>query len=118
MYKDENAPEQVPALRPLAEDAEKTWGARLLPGAGGASVGALAVLRNHSWPGSYAIGFGKRYTNIYVGYGHKFSVEPYTPPAPPALQIEYAPKEDEEEFAEAEDILEDPTPPAEAGEEE
>jgi len=111
---DENEPEQKPALRPVAEDegAENIWKAR--------AVGKYAVLRNLEWPGAYAVAQGRKYVNVYTGYGCVYSPTPYTPPAPPQLQSEYVVAEDAEEdpsgattLVEQPDVLTDPTPPGE-----
>ena len=47
------------------------------------------------------------FENVYIGYGHKYSIENYSPPPPPAVQ---------EEFPSGPEISEhaDPTPEEEA----
>ncbi|XP_036381583.1 radial spoke head protein 6 homolog A [Megalops cyprinoides] len=89
---DEPEPEVgPPLLTPLSEDAEinntPPWNSRmsstLIP------QYAVAVLRSNLWPGAYAYATGKKFENIYIGWGLKFVGEGYTPPVPPAPQHEY-----------------------------
>ncbi|KAM4642376.1 radial spoke head protein 6 homolog A [Discoglossus pictus] len=80
-----------PLLTPLSEDAEidqtAPWtcmlSSRFLPRF------ALAVLRSNLWPGAYAVASTKKFVNIYIGWGVKYSVQGYSPPAPPQPQAEY-----------------------------
>ncbi|XP_075042091.1 radial spoke head protein 6 homolog A-like [Mixophyes fleayi] len=89
---DEPEPEVgPPLLTPLSEDAEinntPPWTAsvssRLIP------QYALAVLRSNLWPGAYTIATSKKFENIYIGWGVKYSPEVHSPPAPPPPQAEY-----------------------------
>ncbi|KAJ8266596.1 hypothetical protein GJAV_G00132320 [Gymnothorax javanicus] len=89
---DEPEPEVgPPLLTPLSEDAEidntPPWTAKmsstLIP------QFAIAVLRSNLWPGAYAYATGKKFENIYIGWGMKFAGDGYTPPVPPAPQQEY-----------------------------
>ncbi|XP_021030758.1 radial spoke head protein 4 homolog A isoform X1 [Mus caroli] len=50
---------------------------------------AIAVLRSNLWPGAYAFSNGKKFENFYIGWGHKYCVENYTPPSPPPVYQEY-----------------------------
>ncbi|XP_028921059.1 radial spoke head protein 6 homolog A [Ornithorhynchus anatinus] len=80
-----------PLLTPLSEDAEimhmSPWTARLsnplLPRY------AVAVMRSNLWPGAYAYASGKKFENIYIGWGHKYSPGNFCPALPPAPQMEY-----------------------------
>ena len=71
-----------------------------------------AVFRSLRWPGAHMVGrtadSSARAINIYVGWGQPSASETYTPPMPPAIQGEF----NDSEFKEAEDVTEDPTPPA------
>lgn len=51
---------------------------------------AVAIARSNRWPGAYAFAKGKRFENIYIGWGSKYSVDNYTPPCPPPPMPEYA----------------------------
>jgi radial spoke head protein 4A len=111
-WEEEDYPEEKPPLCVVADDegAETRWRTRV--------INQLAVVRSLAWPGAYAIGFGRKYTNIYVGYGCKYSPGPYTPPAPPKLQSEFELAEDAGEDAwdgdrEEADVAVDPTLPEE-----
>ncbi|XP_072530878.1 radial spoke head protein 4 homolog A [Salminus brasiliensis] len=89
---DEPEPEVgPPLLTPLSEDAEinntPPWSTRissnLIP------EYAIAYVRSNLWPGAYAYACGKKFENIYIGWGLKYLGEPYTPPVPPIPQQEY-----------------------------
>ena len=47
------------------------------------------IISSNRWPGAHAYAIEKELENIYVGWGHKFAVEPYSPPQPPAPSEEY-----------------------------
>ncbi|XP_043448122.1 radial spoke head protein 4 homolog A isoform X1 [Prionailurus bengalensis] len=80
-----------PLLTPISEDLEiqniPPWTTRLssnlLP------QYAVAVLRSNLWPGAYAFSNGKKFENFYIGWGHKYSPDNYTPPALPPVYQEY-----------------------------
>lgn len=105
-------PDAKPVLQAIAEDdmaadeAAPIWWIRVVNK-------KMAVVKSLNWPGAYAVGDGKRFVNIYVGLGTKYSKTPYTPAAPQPLQQEF--KNDEEsgeepwEGKEQADILDDPT---------
>ncbi|KAM8953649.1 radial spoke head protein 6 homolog A [Pelodytes ibericus] len=89
---EEPEPEVGPhLLTPLSEDAEMNhippWtlslSSQLIP------QHALAVMRSNLWPGAYTIASPKKFENIYIGWGVKYSPEGYSPPAPPQPQAEY-----------------------------
>uniref|UniRef100_A0A3Q2QPP9 Radial spoke head component 4A n=2 Tax=Fundulus heteroclitus TaxID=8078 RepID=A0A3Q2QPP9_FUNHE len=50
---------------------------------------AIAVLRSNLWPGAFAYACGKKFENIYVGWGLKYVGEVYSPPVPPLPLKEY-----------------------------
>ncbi|NWS57047.1 RSH4A protein, partial [Chunga burmeisteri] len=50
---------------------------------------AVAILQSNRWPGAYAFASGKKFDNIYFGWGHKYSPENHTPALPPPVQAEY-----------------------------
>ncbi|XP_077156858.1 radial spoke head protein 6 homolog A-like [Paroedura picta] len=80
-----------PLLTPLSEDAEIL---NILPWSSEASTSlvpqyAIAVLQSNLWPGAYSFGIGRRFDNIYIGWGHKYSPVNYTPPELPPVQNEY-----------------------------
>uniref|UniRef100_A0A8C7NB99 Radial spoke head 6 homolog A n=1 Tax=Oncorhynchus kisutch TaxID=8019 RepID=A0A8C7NB99_ONCKI len=89
---DEPEPEVgPPLLTPLSEDAEITtsppWSAKMSSTL--ISQFAIAVLRSNLWPGAYAYASGKKFENIYFGWGLKFAGEAYTPTFPTMPQREY-----------------------------
>jgi radial spoke head protein 4A len=98
-----------PLLTPLSEDAEigglPPWTTRisskLVP------QYAVAVIDSNLWPGAHAFCNGKTFENIYIGWGHKYSMDNYSPVPPPPVQ---------EEFPSGPEISEvdDPTPEQEA----
>uniref|UniRef100_A0A8D2KZX5 Radial spoke head component 4A n=1 Tax=Varanus komodoensis TaxID=61221 RepID=A0A8D2KZX5_VARKO len=81
-----------PLLTPLSEDADiqniPPWSAEtstnLIP------QYALAVLQANLWPGAYSFATGRKFDNIYIGWGHKYSPENFNPTLPPPVQNEYA----------------------------
>lgn len=64
----------------------------------------VVVFHNHSW---YVSAYFRKFENVYVGYGHKYSQDNYSPPAAPPIL---------EEFPSGPEIteVEDPTPEEEA----
>ena len=50
---------------------------------------AISVMRSNLWPGAYAFGFDKKFENIYLGWGHKYSAENYSPTPTAPIQEEY-----------------------------
>ncbi|XP_018591753.2 radial spoke head protein 4 homolog A-like [Scleropages formosus] len=80
-----------PLLTPVSEDAEinktPSWTAKMSSTL--VSQFAIAVLRSNLWPGAYSFAFKKKFENIYVGWGLKFTGEGYNPPAPPPTQQAY-----------------------------
>ncbi|XP_055455397.1 radial spoke head protein 4 homolog A [Psammomys obesus] len=80
-----------PLLTPISEDLEiqniPAWTTRLSSNL--IPQYAIAVLRSNLWPGAYAFCNGKKFENFYIGWGHKYSVENYTPPGPPPVYQEY-----------------------------
>lgn len=122
--------EFIPPLRELSEDAASSWRVDRLPGTLVPAVGEFAVVRSLVWPGAVGIAVGKKFLNVYVGNGVKFSREPYQlqPPQPVQVGFGIGISEDEasggggeggdarpvlrfEALVEQKDLLEDPSPP-------
>lgn len=120
----------APPLQALSEDAASSWRVDRLPGTLVPAVGEFAVVRSLVWPGAVGIAVGKKFLNVYVGNGIKFSREPYQLQAPKPVQVGYGIAISEEEggsdgdggsgarpvlrfeaLVEQKDVLEDPTPP-------
>ncbi|NXN14668.1 RSH4A protein, partial [Indicator maculatus] len=91
---DPEAPQQEigpPLLTPLSEDEGiqniPAWTAQastnLIP------QHAVAILQSNRWPGAYAFASGRKFGNIYFGWGHKYSPENHTPALPLPVQAEY-----------------------------
>ncbi|XP_004471279.2 radial spoke head protein 4 homolog A [Dasypus novemcinctus] len=80
-----------PLLTPISEDTEiqntPPWTTRLSSNL--IPQYAIAVLRSNLWPGAYTFSNGKKFENFYIGWGHKYSPDNYTPPAPPPVYQEY-----------------------------
>lgn len=101
--------EGPPLLTPLSDDAEvdnmPPWtprlSSKLVP------QYAVSIMHSNLWPGAHAFATEKKFENVYIGWGHKYSSDNYSPPAPPAVQ---------EEFPSGPEITEidDPTPEEEA----
>lgn len=126
--------EFVEVLRVLTEDEQGSWKCYNAPATLATNTGEVAVLKSLVWPGAAAVGLGKKFLNVYVGDAVKFSLESFQPQRPAELQQQYgvAPSTDENttqedgapavlcftNLQEQPDVLEDPTPPEEADEEE
>ncbi|CAL8348608.1 unnamed protein product [Gadus morhua 'NCC'] len=80
-----------PLLTPLSEDKEirdtPPWSAKMSSTLN--PQYAVAVLRSNLWPGAHAYACGKRFENIYAGWGLKCAGGFYMPSLPPAPQSEY-----------------------------
>lgn len=109
--------ETVEVTAPLKAIEPESWAVRLCPGGAGEHAGSLVAVKSLVWPGAFAIAAGKRFVNIYMGYGVKYDAVSYSPPLPAAIQGEWAPAEDDKLDEEA-DPTRDPTPPKGEGEEE
>lgn len=113
----EEEPAPVPPLRSLGEDGEgepeKCWHISPCP-VKGADANSLVALRSLTWPGAVTVAFGKRFANVYVGFGTKHADAPYTPQPPGRVQAEY----DDAELKEQEDVVTNPEPEGGAGDEE
>mmetsp|Transcript_42926 Transcript_42926/g.69646 ORF Transcript_42926/g.69646 Transcript_42926/m.69646 type:complete len:489 (-) Transcript_42926:388-1854(-) len=62
------------------------WSARIAPSF--APQYAVTSLRSVRWPGAIAVCQGKKSACMYIGYGHKYTGQTYTPPPPPPVQLE------------------------------
>ncbi|KFV75669.1 Radial spoke head protein 4 A, partial [Dryobates pubescens] len=80
-----------PLLTPLSEDEGiqniPAWTAQASTNL--ISQHAVAILQSNRWPGAYAFASGRKFGNIYFGWGHKYSPENHTPALPPPVQAEY-----------------------------
>ncbi|XP_014673530.1 PREDICTED: radial spoke head protein 4 homolog A-like [Priapulus caudatus] len=80
-----------PLLTPLAEDAEiahiAPWSTQL--SSNYFPQFALAVVRSNLWPGAATVAAGRKFENIYIGVGHKYSLYNYSPPAMPPVGQEH-----------------------------
>ncbi|KAM9364917.1 radial spoke head protein 4 homolog A-like [Pholidichthys leucotaenia] len=89
---DEPEPEVGPSLlTPVSQDIEMfntpPWSCRLSSAL--TSQHAVAVLRSNLWPGACAYACGKKFENIYVGWGVKCTGEGHSLPLPLQPQKEY-----------------------------
>jgi radial spoke head protein 4A len=80
---DEPEPEVgPPLLTPLSEDAEVNsmppWTPKLSSKL--VSQYAIAIMRSNLWPGAFAFGVEKKFENVYIGWGHKYSQTTLTHP--------------------------------------
>jgi len=107
---DEPEPEVgPPLLTPLSEDVEvdnmPPWTAKLsnnlIP------QFAVALVSSNLWPGAHAFAYAKNFENVYIGWGHKYSSQNYSPPSPPAILVEFPSGPEITE-------VDDPTPEEEA----
>jgi radial spoke head protein 4A len=88
-----------PLLTPAQEDEPiddgPAWSVKLTSPLNAGYSGVMAS--SNKWPGAHAVcwGNGRSYENIYVGHGHVYTSEAYSPPLPPAAQAEYTEVEGE-----------------------
>lgn len=68
---------------------------------------AIAVMRSNLWPGAFAFAVEKKFENVYLGWGHKYSSENYSPPSTAPIQEEFPSTPQTTE-------IDDPTPEEEA----
>ncbi|NXH38232.1 RSH4A protein, partial [Dicaeum eximium] len=50
---------------------------------------SVAILQSNRWPGAYAFASGRKFENIYFGWGHKYSLESHSPALPPPAEAEF-----------------------------
>lgn len=86
-------PETGPQLlSPLQNDpdvgGQPAWSPRVASALKGPY--SAVVIASNRWPGAFAYALSKQFENIYIGWGHEFSVEAYNPPLPPLPQTEFA----------------------------
>lgn len=74
-----------PVLQSCADDATDTWKCALAPVTFGEQVGRVAVLKSLVWPGAVTVGLGKKFINLYVGNGVKYTADTYQPTLPAEL---------------------------------
>ena len=55
-------------------------------------------LRSLSWQGATVVGFGKHFTWLYVGYGHKEIVGSFAPTPPGKPYVEFDDSETDTKF--------------------
>lgn len=110
--------EPIEVTAPLKAVEAEQWAVRVCPGGAGEHAASLVSLKSLVWPGAYAVAAGKRFVNVYIGYGVMFSNKTYSPPLPAEIQVEWVPGEDDTPLTEEEDVRADPTPPEPEGEEE
>ncbi|XP_028409722.1 radial spoke head protein 4 homolog A-like [Dendronephthya gigantea] len=89
---DEPEPEVgPPLLTPLSEDTDidgfPAWTAVRAPSL--VPQHSVAILHSNLWPGGHCFAIDRKFENVYVGWGQKYSSENYSPPAPPTPQEEY-----------------------------
>lgn len=46
------------------------------------------IIRSNRWPGAYAFAKDDRFANVYIGFGQKSSVEPFSPPLPTPMMTQ------------------------------
>lgn len=90
---DEIEPETGPSLlTTIADDAEiqglPPWSIK--PASERMPYYSVVFVRSNLWPGAYAYGQDRKFENIYIGFGLKYSSDNYTPPQAPLAYSEYA----------------------------
>lgn len=88
---DPNGPALIPILASI-ESEMNNWTIRVNPTISDNIPPKIVCLRCNRWSGAYTVGFGTKFTNIYIGYGVKNGKENYSPEPPFALMTEYNPE--------------------------
>ncbi|XP_068981711.1 radial spoke head protein 6 homolog A [Bombus flavifrons] len=80
-----------PLLTPLSEDAivDSIIPWRVLQSSHVQLDQAVALIRSNIWPGAFAFACGRRFANVYIGWGHKYITYNYSPPSMPPVQDQY-----------------------------
>ncbi|KAH9085526.1 hypothetical protein Ae201684P_005232 [Aphanomyces euteiches] len=116
--------EFVDPLRAIADDKPGSWRIDRLPATTSAAVGEMAIVRSLTWPGAVSIGVGKKFLNVYVGYGlkAKFGLD-HQVQLPRKLAPDFGLSVDSDtnslkftNLTEQPDVLVDPSPPEEEAE--
>merc|ERR1712146_719261 len=86
------AEEGAPLLTPLQNDEDvdghPAWSVRLTNTAHTAY--AAVCVSSNRWPGAHAFAVNTTFANVYIGWGTKYSSEPFSPALPPMVQQEMA----------------------------
>jgi len=83
-----------PLLTPLSEDVEiaglRAWSAHTSSAPGMMHIQhCICVIKSNLWPGAAAFSNGRRFENVYIGYGQKYNTDNYSPQVCQAFEIEY-----------------------------
>lgn len=74
-----------PLLTPLSDDLEVSglppWSMHLSSGLAHIHH-TLCIIRSNLWPGAVAFSNGRRFENVYIGWGLKYQTESYSPSQP------------------------------------
>ena len=114
-------PEPIPPLGAIADDTlpsgEPAWTIRTAPSGVAEGPNSYAVVSSLIWPGAFSCAYGRKYLNVYCGFGTKASFETYQPPVVPPILGEWVKGEEEEDLVEAADKTTEPVVEEEGGEE-
>jgi len=100
---------------PLNSLTPELWTFRVAPGGSGAATGSCAVAKSLSWPGAVAVAGGRKWVNVYCGWGIPYEASRYNPPLPGPIQTEWSPADEGAALVEQQDKRVDPTPPVVEG---
>ena len=80
-----------PLLTPLSDDVEvgglPPWSVHLSSGLS-LIQHSICIVKSNLWPGAVAFSNGKKFENIYIGYGVKYQTETFSPAQPQVFQPE------------------------------
>lgn len=101
-----------PALDEAADEGGGSWDVRGVPVSGAPAEGStpsIVVVKSLRYPGAFTVGFqGKKYANVYVGWGLETRLTPYEPKLPPAMPAEYDFAAEGAAVTEEADVTKDP----------
>ncbi len=125
--------EFVDPLRAISEDTQQSsssisspsWRIDRVPNTTSPAVGEIAAVRSLNWPGAVTLGVGKKFVNVYVGYGLKATQSDHQVQLPAKLAPDFGITASSEtgggnltftNLQEQPDVLVDPSPPEEGSE--
>jgi len=79
----------TPIMQDPPVDGNQAWTSHLTSQRNKRFAGV--VISSNQWPGAHALAFdrGRKFQNVYYGWGHRYSSKPYNPPLPPPAEAEY-----------------------------
>ena len=55
---------------------------------------SVCIMRSNQWPGAFTVSDGKKFENVYVGWGKKHSSNDFNQMYPPEIMVEFSKTEE------------------------